>query len=201
MDILRARELLRRRVRWLLPAGPPKLAAGGRGRPHMSGSGAVSPSGPARRFSFGPMVRRGGLAVSAVSGESDQVTAADAAACEHRGVHADAHRIVPGGRPEDSRVFGQVPLRQGDHDAAGAGSGDGKADGAADRHGVPDPVVLSEALVVRPGRHDDVGAEAPGLEAAHDGELPVPQQAPAGNLAGVQLLAHHGLDRIPSFPG
>ena len=231
--------------------------------------------------------------------------------------------------PQDSGVLGQVPLRQGDHDAAGAGFSDGKADVAADRHGVPDPAVLSEALVVRAGRHDDVGAEAPRLEAplrvpapeaidrrcgqqvhhggveerpgrhvkighgvpvvqashvrpvllgrgargpltglgflqghvpierpresplqitvpgghygpvrkgnpdrghrrrglwrlgvggpeveevsplpgvlgpsdlprgaVHDGELPVPQQAPTGNLGGVQLLAHHGLDRI-----
>jgi superfamily II DNA or RNA helicase len=36
------------------------------------------------------------------SGESDRVAAADGAATEHRGVHADVHRIVLGSRPEDS---------------------------------------------------------------------------------------------------
>src|SRR6266496_1244509 len=30
----------------------------------------------------------------------------------------------------------------------------------------------------------------------HDGELPVPEQAPAGNVGAVQLLSHHRLHRI-----
>lgn len=99
-----------------------------------------------------------------VSGEGDRVAAADGSATEHRGVHADVHRIVLGGGPEDPRIFGQVVLRQRDHHAAGAGFGDGQPDVAADRHGVPDPVVLGETPLFRPGRYDDVGAETPGLE-------------------------------------
>ena len=68
----------------------------------------------------------------------------------------------------------------------GAGCGDGKADVAADRRGVPDPVVLGEALVVRPGRHDDVGAEAPGLEA------PLRVLAPQVIDRGGGQQMHHG---------
>ena len=38
-------------------------------------------------------------------------------------------------------------------------------------------------------------ADLPGSP-VHDRELPVPEQAPAGHLAGVQLLAHHGFHRV-----
>src|SRR5216683_8333839 len=109
----------------------------------------------------GTILRRRGLTVS---GESDRVAAADASATEDRGVYADIHPIVLGSGPEDSRIFGQVVLRQRDHHAAGAGFSDGQPDVAADRHGMPDPVVLGETPLFRPGRYDDIGAESPSLE-------------------------------------
>src|SRR2546429_8276660 len=96
----------------------------------------------------GTILRRRGLADS---GESARVAAADASATEHRGVHADIDRIVLGSGPEDPRIFGQVTLRQRDHHAARAGLGDGQPDVAADRYSVPDPVVLGEAPLFRPG--------------------------------------------------
>jgi hypothetical protein len=83
--------------------------------------------------------------IPAVSGESDRVAAADASTTEHRGIHADIHRIVLGSRPEDPRILGQVALPQRDHHAAGAGFGDGQSNGVTDRCGVADPVVLHEA--------------------------------------------------------
>ena len=49
MDILRARELVAPQSPQAATGGPPKPAAGGRADRHIPGSGAVSPSGPARR--------------------------------------------------------------------------------------------------------------------------------------------------------
>jgi hypothetical protein len=65
----------------------------------------------ARRRSYpGTILRRRGLTDS---GESDRVAAADASAVEHRGVHADVHRIVLGSGPEDSTAVTQILMTGG----------------------------------------------------------------------------------------
>ena len=75
--------------------------SGGEGSPAWTSAVACGPiSGGCPRRLAGPAGSDGG----------DRVAAADGAAADHRSVHADVHRIVLGGRLEDSRVFGQITL-------------------------------------------------------------------------------------------
>src|SRR5262249_50398648 len=102
------------------------------------------------------------------------IAAPDRAALEDGGVDADLDLVVLGGGAQDARVFGQVPLRQRDHHTARAGDRDFEADLGAQGQRAPDPGVLQEALAAAVGGNDDVGPEAPDLEAAGRVELAEP---------------------------
>src|SRR5207237_7424404 len=67
---------------------------------------------------------------------------------------------------QDTAVLREISLRKGRHDAARAVVGDLEGDVVADPKFLPDPFAFHELGVIVEGAHDDVGPEAPDLEAA-----------------------------------
>ena len=71
-------------------------------------------------------------------------------------------------------VLREIALRKCGHDAARAAVGDLEHDVVADPKFSPHPAALHELGVIVLGTHDDVGPEAPDLEAALRVELSQP---------------------------
>src|SRR4051794_1664115 len=90
---------------------------------------------------------------------------------DHPGEDADVPAVVLDGGAEDGRIFGEVALGQGRHDATWAGLGDADEDVVAEREGAADPGVFHESLGAVGGLNDEVGPEASRLEAALRGEF------------------------------
>jgi len=67
---------------------------------------------------------------------------------------------------EDPAILRQISLRERRHDAARAVVRDLEHDLLADPKFSPDPLTLHELDVIVVGTHNDVGPEAPDLEAA-----------------------------------
>src|SRR5207248_4701208 len=100
------------------------------------------------------------------SDEPNFVGAADCPAFDDIGVDADIRMIVLRCGAQDAGIFGEVSLRQCGHDATRTRARDPQANLVADRDRVADPVVLDEALLIRPRRYNDVRPKAPHLEAS-----------------------------------
>ena len=75
---------------------------------------------------------------------------------------------------QDPAVLGEISLRKCGHDAARTVVGDLEHDVVADPKFSPHPLALHELGVIVLGTHDDVGPEAPDLEAALRVELSQP---------------------------
>ena len=92
----------------------------------------------------------------------------------------DHDLVVPGGGAEDSRVFGQITLRHGGHDAAPTGNENLDPNRLPYGEGVAHPVVLHEATIAGSRLNHQIGAEPPGLEASFRIALAQPVERRSG---------------------
>ena len=72
--------------------------------------------------------------------------------------------VVLGRSPQNTRITGQISLRQRRHHATGARACDTEANLIADGECMANPGVLNEALHAADGLHDDVWAKAAHLK-------------------------------------
>ena len=71
-----------------------------------------------------------------------------------------------GRRAEDSRIAGEILLRESGHDATPARAGDAQANFVPDGERATDPAILRKPFLTLGQLHHDVGTKPPDLEAA-----------------------------------
>jgi len=108
------------------------------------------------------------------SAEGHGVASLDSPGATHLSIHADVDFVVACRCAQDPAVLREISLRKCGHDAARTVVGDREHDVVADPKFSPHPSGLHELGVIVLGTHDDVGPEAPDLEAALRVELSQP---------------------------
>ena len=92
------------------------------------------------------------------------MSSADRPAAYHGRIRPDTRAIVLHGRPKNTGVVREIPLRQCSHDAPAARSGDPQTDVFADGDCLPDPGIFDRCQLVTGRSHHDVRSKSRQLE-------------------------------------